>query len=339
MSTVSANYFCCVFDYLEKQGVSIRSTLTALDLTDFYQDHKRNNSETRVSLAQYNALLKFAELSLSDPLLGFHLGQDIQAADFGVLGYLIGSSENLESAIAALLKYDNLVADIGRAEFSREQNFASIRWTPQAQCNEHVVLRNMTAWVAVIRPLLDRQLAPIKLSLQANFSVMQQQALQQWFLCPVVVNAKVNQIDFPLAYLNLPFRSDNAQMHNAMKQLSDQQLDELYPSQSLQSRVSTILLAKANLQDCTLTSFAQAFNVSPRTLQRKLKAEGASFLQLLDQERQRRVQLYLGKYPLGTISGKLGFNQQSAFNHAFYRWHACSPRQYLMQIEQQETGF
>jgi AraC-like DNA-binding protein len=329
MSTISANYFSCVLSYLEKRGLSITSSLTALGLTQVAQEHKKDHDESRVSLTQYNALLKYAELSLSDPLLGFHLGQDIRPADFGALGYLIESSENLECAIAALLKYDNLVADIATAEFSYNKKIASIRWTPHVQGSQHLVLRNMTAWVAVIRPLLAQQLAPLKLSLQCDFSPLHAAQLQQWFLCPVEVNAKVNQLDFPLRYLHLPFRSDNAQMHNAMKLLCDKQLDELYPSQSYHHRVLSMMMAKTSLQDCRLPDFAQALNVSLRTLQRKLKAEQSNFADLLDQERQRRAALYLGKYPLGVISGKLGFNQQSAFNHAFYRWHACSPRQYL----------
>ena len=68
----------------------------------------------------------------------------------------------------------------------------------------------------------------------------------------------------------------------------------------------TLLSTKIDLNNCTLIRFASALHVSPRTLQRQLKAENQQFGELLDSERQRRVIALIGKMPLGELSQQLG---------------------------------
>ncbi|WP_430540297.1 AraC family transcriptional regulator ligand-binding domain-containing protein [Pseudoalteromonas prydzensis] len=97
--------------------------------------------------------------------------------------YLIKSSRDLAAAINSLLHYDTLVADIGTAKFSHNTEVVTICWTPNQQCSEQVVLRNMTAWVAVVRHLLDPHLAPSCLHLEHSFT--QQQLLLMFKLAAI----------------------------------------------------------------------------------------------------------------------------------------------------------
>jgi len=88
-------------------------------------------------------------------------------------------------------------------------------------------------------------------------------------------------------------------------------------------------MAKYDLADCCLIRTARALNMTPRTVQRHLKKETTSFAYLVECERKRRLVKYIGKYPLSTITIKLGFNDQSSFNRAFKRWYGCAPLYYL----------
>ncbi|AGH44202.1 AraC family transcriptional regulator [Paraglaciecola psychrophila] len=328
MNTLADHYFSSSLDYLETLGLNSQVVLSAINFKE-YNDKQAQQLAPRISLSSYNALLDYAQHTLNEPLFGFKLGQQIRTADFGVLGYLIESSDNLASAIAALLNYDSLVADIGKAQFEQQHDIAVIRWIPHTSCNSQVILRNMTAWVGVIRQLLNSQLSPSRIYFTQAWSHAETKILASWFNCPIETNAEYNQIEFPSSYLALPFKTDNTQINLVLKQVSEQQLSRFKSQQLLTEKINHLLMAKNDLDDCNLIRTSSALNMTPRTVQRHLRREKTSFAELLGSERKRRLQLYIGKYSLCTIANKLGFNDQSSFNRAFKRWYGYSPLYYL----------
>ena len=327
MNTLANHYFSSILDYLQTQSVDYKTALNAISFSE-YTDKNSQQLAPRISLHSYNALLSFASTALNNPLFGFELGKHIRTADYGILGYLIESSSHLANAIESLLHYDSLVADIGKAHFEQHANTATVRWLPHALCNTQVIQRNMTAWVSVIRQLLNPQLSPTRVEFTQSFTSQQIKQLSAWFNCPVKGNAQYNQISFAKAFLALPFKTDNSAINSALKQVSQQQLSEFKSQQNLSEHIAMLLMAKSDLQECTLIKTAAALNVTPRTLQRRLKVNDFTFAQLLENERKRRVEKLVANTPLLELAATLGFKDQSSFNRAFYRWYGCSPRKY-----------
>lgn len=77
----------------------------------------------------------------------------------------------------------------------------------------------------------------------------------------------------------------------------------------------------------TIASVARCFGVHPRTLQRRLSAEGTSFVTLLDEVRREAAVRYLTTtdLPLGQVAMLVGFSEQSTLSHAIRRWCGSSP--------------
>jgi AraC-like DNA-binding protein len=75
---------------------------------------------------------------------------------------------------------------------------------------------------------------------------------------------------------------------------------------------------------------AEQLRMHPRTLQRRLAAEGTRYADLLDHERRAQALRLLSQpgLHLSQIAGLLGYSEQSAFNRAFRRWYATSPGRY-----------
>ncbi|XQF92433.1 AraC family transcriptional regulator ligand-binding domain-containing protein [Pseudoalteromonas espejiana] len=327
MHTLSDYYFSSILDFLQSQGLNAQNVLSAISFNE-YVDKNNLQLAPRISLQSYNALLSFASKALNNPLFGFELGKHIRTADYGVLGYLIESSSHLANAIESLLHYDSLVADIGKAHFEQHADTATVRWLPHALCNTQVIQRNMTAWVSVIRQLLNPQLSPTRVEFTQSFTLQQIKQLSTWFNCPVKGNAQYNQISFAKAFLALPFKTDNSAINSALKQVSQQQLSEFKSQQNLSEHITVLLMAKSDLQECTLIKTAAAVNLTPRTLQRRLKENQLTFAQLLENERKRRAEILINNTSLIELATLLGFKDQSSFNRAFYRWYGCSPRKY-----------
>ncbi|MCB1838351.1 MAG: helix-turn-helix transcriptional regulator, partial [Alcanivoracaceae bacterium] len=85
--------------------------------------------------------------------------------------------------------------------------------------------------------------------------------------------------------------------------------------------------------DASLQKLAEAFNISARTLQRKLADEGLRYQQLLDDTRRMQAQEYLRdtRLALADIAGLLGYSEQSAFNRAFRQWIGMTPAKWRQQ--------
>jgi AraC-like DNA-binding protein len=85
---------------------------------------------------------------------------------------------------------------------------------------------------------------------------------------------------------------------------------------------------------------AEALHVSNRTLQRKLKNEGTSFMDLLQDTRMQLARKYLRSPGRSVVETAylLGFSEPSTFSRAFKRWTGLAPAEYRGLPEQASPG-
>jgi AraC-like DNA-binding protein len=77
-----------------------------------------------------------------------------------------------------------------------------------------------------------------------------------------------------------------------------------------------------------LSIVAEQMNVHPRTLQRRLAAQGTTFAELIDDVRRGMAERYLRDtdITLGLLANELGYVEQSALTRASRRWFGTAPR-------------
>jgi AraC-like DNA-binding protein len=71
----------------------------------------------------------------------------------------------------------------------------------------------------------------------------------------------------------------------------------------------------------------------PRTLQRRLKAQGMRFEVLVEDMRRNRAEEYLGcgSIPLAQVALLVGYSGQNAFTLACKRWFGMTPKRFRDQ--------
>ena len=81
---------------------------------------------------------------------------------------------------------------------------------------------------------------------------------------------------------------------------------------------------------------ADQLNIHRRTLQRRLSEAGVRYADLLDDCRSSMAVEYLedSNLPIVNLAHMLGYSDQSAFNHAFRRWHGVSPKAWMQDNRQ-----
>jgi AraC-like DNA-binding protein len=99
------------------------------------------------------------------------------------------------------------------------------------------------------------------------------------------------------------------------------------------AQVRAAIIANLTQDRARLPLIAQDLSLTQRTLQRKLTEAGSNFQQVLDQTRHGLAKDYLSQRQLNLadIAFLLGYQEQSAFNHAFKGWFGISPGSYREQ--------
>lgn len=83
-----------------------------------------------------------------------------------------------------------------------------------------------------------------------------------------------------------------------------------------------------------IEDIAKALAVSPRTLQRRLEAEGTSFGEVWDESRRQVACKHLRnpKIAIKEVAYMLGFSEPSTFYRAFRRWTGATPLDYRRSV-------
>jgi AraC-like DNA-binding protein len=149
----------------------------------------------------------------------------------------------------------------------------------------------------------------------------------EYFRTTVRFGQSVAGLFFAHQDLDAPRPNVDAQIY----ELATDFIEHRFPSRdsALGARVRTIVERQLLDGDCTYHSVAVMLGLHPRTLQRRLRAEGESFETIKDAVRRDVALRYLqnSPVPLIRIAKMLGYSETSALSRSCYRWFSASPRQ------------
>lgn len=136
----------------------------------------------------------------------------------------------------------------------------------------------------------------------------------------------------PLSAFAMPLSSaDHQTWQLAQRYLDSQQAPN---ANTLSEDVSRLINSLLPTGHCSSDAIASHLSMHKRTLQRRLAREGATYEQLLNDERSRMARQYLQEPNLGfaQITGLLGFSEQSTFTRACRDWFGLTPKAYRKQL-------
>ncbi len=113
-------------------------------------------------------------------------------------------------------------------------------------------------------------------------------------------------------------------------------LDSNYlpPATTLAERAAELTRRLLPTGHCTVDVIAGEFAMHPRTLQRRLAAEGTRCQDVIDRERRLQAARYLAEsgLELNQVTGLLGYTEQSTLNRSCRRWFGKTPHQYRAEL-------
>ncbi len=138
-----------------------------------------------------------------------------------------------------------------------------------------------------------------------------------------------NRVCLPREFGQIPVPTRDSNIQRWAVQQCEQQFQRLQQSTTFTARTLAILRQSSG-QSISQDEIAFMLNVSPRTLLRRLKEEGVTYKQLMDEEQKRLAQYYLDHTALTVeaIAEQIGYHDLSSFRRAFKRWFGMPPSQY-----------
>lgn len=147
------------------------------------------------------------------------------------------------------------------------------------------------------------------------------------FGCEVRFGQSEDGVLFSAADLACPVADPDAQAFERIAAF----IDSAFPRQRppLHAEARGVLMRFLGSERCSNEAVAAELGVHPRTLHRRLTAEGTSFQQIKDEVRRDAMLYYLQQTTLSLtrISEALGFAEQSVMTRRCHRWFAASPSQ------------
>jgi len=89
-----------------------------------------------------------------------------------------------------------------------------------------------------------------------------------------------------------------------------------------------------------VSTLAERFFISPRTLNRRLAIAGSSFRKITEIVRREKAEIYLRETDLkiSEIARQLGYSDASNFSKAFKLWTGSTPRRYRASTVRGASG-
>lgn len=290
--------------------------------------------EARVPRTAEHALWMELARRSGDEQFGLHFAErSVQPGNWGALDYAFRASATLGEATESIARFFPILCGAAVVTFERDGDRATIGYRrdesgpPHAY---HAAECAIAGYVIMARQLVGIDWTPIETTFThpAPKSTSEHRRI---FRSPVRFGADINAVVLEASLLDRPAKAPDPRLRALLDAVLESLLAKLPQRASFAEHVQRHLFAACQGGDPTVAAVARAFHTTPRSLQRRLAAEGTSHRELLDAVRRDLAVSLLrdsGK-SASEVAAQLGFADPSAFFRSFRRWTGKSPREFL----------
>lgn len=283
--------------------------------------------QATLSTAQYFAFWQAVEQASADSLLAFQLleGNNQAGNEFILLAML--HSGTFAEALQRLARYKAMVCPQSVILHENDEEIRVLSTWQYSQQPEPDIITDM--FFGAVQHILERSLrnAPKPKRIELQRSTLSQGYATQ-FGCEIQLNCAENALIYAKSDVNRPLSHQNPELISLFcRERSALPLN-------LASQIRQEIQQGLNGDKPTIVHIAQQLFMTPRTLQRRLKSEGVSFAQLLEETRAETAERLLAQpeMSISEIAFYLGYQEIHSFSRAFSKWKGMSPAQWRKRL-------
>jgi AraC-like DNA-binding protein len=289
------------------------------------------DSDARINVRSQVRFLDLVGNAMRDNALGFHLAEAADLREMGLLYYVAASSETLGEVLQRIARYstianEGLVLKYGAGpEISIQVRSVGVT----RNLDHHQIEFAMTALIRTCRRLTRVHLVPSRLRL-AHGRSEDCSELARYFGKSIDFAAGVDELTFAAKTRDMAVVSADPYLNKLLVANCEEALSRRPASRgTLRSAIEKAIVPLLPHGKARAAEIARRLGLSQRTSARRLSAEGTTFSQVLDALRGDLARQYLAnpELSISRIAWLLGYQEVSAFTHAFRRWTGRTPRQ------------
>jgi len=326
--TVSAGLARGLVDYAARRGADLqaladRSGIPGPQLDDL---------NARIPLRKYRTLIQAAKEACGDPAIALHYGSDVDLSTISVVGLLFNSAESVLEGLRQVNRYGSLAVEValpgqGRARFERRNDQL---WAVDMRRDSHPFPElTETTFARFIGMTTRSPHGSGVLEVHVTHSAPDYLAeYDRAFRAPTVFDSEWNAMRIDESWLTRRIPTQPGYVFGIFAEHAENLLKRLESSKTTRGEVESVLLPRLHSGDANVQAAAVELGMSRQTLYRRLKGEGTTFENVLDELRHELALHYLTaeRVSVNEIAYLLGFSTAAAFSRAFKRWTGKSPR-------------
>lgn len=317
---ITASLFVILYNQFGNQGLDIQNTTLVKETTPIDAEILGSYIESLVD-------------KRNNDRLGLEAGFLLPVTVIGIIYKLYQSCSSIKELFEKSALYSSMVNTVSgyTTKISEKYFYHELLIEKEFQDRFPVATRQLyEAQIGISLQLLNsltgRKLKPIEIHTPYK-KEKKNELIKKYINCPIVYESPKMALVFDKSILDYPILTANREIlsfiENLIKNISATE-------KSLPNSVKEYIGRNIAIMNVSLKSTAWHFNMSERTLQRKIGNEGNSFNDLLNDVRIELVKILLSKgIPYIEIASLLGYESQSSFNKFFLKHFNTSPRKYI----------
>lgn len=297
--------------------------------------------EARISGEELERLMIAAAAFTEDDHYGLHQGQIVEIEDMGVLGYVMMHSDHVSEALLAYQRYNVILSSSFNLDWEVQGSEVIIRLylLPSGRLSRHCAEDMAVSLYRLLSRFTNRNIAlnEVQFAHAAPADTYPYVAalgiLPKFGSKEHVLRLHKDVLDYPILY-------SDARLLGVFEAIAEETMQGLIQSEVFADQVLHWMKKSLPISFPTLQQTAEAFGMSARTLQHKLKQEHSSYNDLCNLVRKEIAMSYLSRteYSVGDIAYALHYSEPSAFQNAFKKWTGMTPGQYRTKTMKELTA-
>jgi AraC-like DNA-binding protein len=340
-AALPARYFSFVLSYTAELGLPARALMRAAGLTRAQVAAR----DALLPLSRFNELIQAVIAATGRTDLGFDLGERVTYHLHDTLGDALEHCRDLDQALRLCSRYFPFITPSYLMEYHRGPRVARVCFRPTvAMPHETLAVLSETHAVSFHRLGLGatpRRIPPYALRMPMPRPA---HAPRYRVLSPARVTFEPGalpevRIEIPSDFMDSAFTLHDPNRVTERQTQLDRALQDAIDTGHYGDWLKMLLLHAEGCQ-LTLADAASALHLTPRTLARRLAAEGIEFRALANEVRMQRAMdmLATSDAPIATVAARLGYGHTSNFTVAFRARNGVSPRQYRQSTRNRAPG-
>jgi AraC-like DNA-binding protein len=308
-------------------GINLDPILKATNLTRPQIEDPR----ARLMVRDQISFLDLIAGELNDDLLGFHLALVPDLRDIGWLYYVAASSDTMGGGLQQGARFTSIVNEGVALRYIHAKEIAlRIQYVGVSRHRDRQQIECFaTLLVRMCRELTALPLVPTRVQFIHRRKEVAPE-LAKFFGGDLEFGAAADQVVFAPTLQTTPVVSADPYLHKLLISFCEEALSRRGASGGpFRSSVENAITPLLPHGKARAGEIARRLGLSQRTFARGLSLEGLTFSEVLGGLRTDLAKRYLAdnNLSISEIAWLLGYQEVSAFTHAFRRWTGKSPRE------------